>query len=134
MKWIQWTWRLVTRNLVWKLLSLVIAVVVWALVANEPQLLTQVRVGVEYKNLPDDAEISSDLVSTVNLELTGRSGELRGLNDGGLRPEVILDMSHVRMGTTTFAIGDGSVKLPHGVRLVRAMPARVTVTVSRKKS
>jgi hypothetical protein len=134
MRAIEWTWRLITRNLLWKLLSLVIAAVIWALVANEPELLTQMRVGVEYKNLPDYMEINSELASTINLELSGRSGELRGLNDIGLRPEVILDMSHVHPGTTTYRIGDGNVKLPHGVRLVRAIPARVTVTVTTKKS
>jgi hypothetical protein len=133
MKWFKWTVRLLTQNLGWKALSLAIAVVVWALVSNEPELLTQVRVGVEYKNLPDNLELSSDLVSAINLELSGPSGELRGLNDGGVRPEVILDMSDMGAGERSFTIGDGNVKLPHGVRLVRARPARVTVAVTAKK-
>lgn len=125
MKWGRWAVTVVTHNLWWKVLSLAIAVVVWGIVANEPELSTFATVGVEYKNLPDDLEISSDPVSSVKLELRGPSGELRGVGDGGVRPEVILDMSTVQPGERTFPIGDGNVKLVRGVRLVRAIPAEV---------
>jgi len=125
MKWGRWAVTVVMNNLWWKVLSLAIAVVVWGIVANEPELSTFATVGVEYKNLPDDLEISSDPVSSVKLELRGPSGELRGVGDGGVRPEVILDMSTVQPGERTFPIGDGNVKLVRGVRLVRAIPSEV---------
>jgi YbbR domain-containing protein len=125
MKWGKWAVTVVTHNLWWKVLSLAIAVVVWGIVANEPELSTFATVGVEYKNLPDDLEISSDPVSTVKLELRGPSGELRGVGDGGARPEVILDMTTVQPGERTFPIGDGNVKLVRGVLLVRAIPSEV---------
>jgi hypothetical protein len=83
MKWGKRLLGLVTQNIGWKLLSLAIALVVWGVVANEPELSTFATVSVEYRNLPDDLEISSDPVSTVKLELRGPSGELRGVGDGG---------------------------------------------------
>ncbi len=52
---------------------------IWAMVASEPELSTFVSTQVEYKNLPDDLEISSNPVTTVLLELRGPSGELQGL-------------------------------------------------------
>ena len=125
MRLLKWLGGLLTQNLGWKLLSLGIAVVLWALVASEPELSTFALVGVEYKNLPDGLEISSDLVSSLRLELRGPSGALRGLGEGGTRPEVILDMSGVEPGERTFEIGAGNVKLPRGVRLVGAMPPAV---------
>src|ERR1019366_3665306 len=115
MRLLKWLGGLLTRNLGWKLLSLGIAVVLWALVASEPELSTFAVVGVEYKNLPDGLEISTDLVSSLRLELRGPSGALRGLGEGGTRPEVILDMSGVEPGERTFEIGEGNVKLPRGV-------------------
>jgi len=121
MKWGKRLFGLVTQNPGWKLLSLAIAVVVWGMVATEPELSTFATVRVEYKNLPDDLEISSEPVSTVNLELRGPSGQLRGV----AQPEVILDMSGVRAGARTFPIGDGNVKLVGGVHLVRAIPSEV---------
>ena len=115
----KWLLGLVTQNIGWKLLSLAIAVVVWGVVANEPELSTFTPVGVEYKNLPDDLEISSDPVSSVTLELQGPSGELPGVGDGVSRPE-------------TFPIDDGSVKLVRGVHLVRAIPADVRLRFERR--
>jgi YbbR domain-containing protein len=129
MKWGKWLLGLVTGNPGWKLLSLAIAVVVWGVVANEPELSTFTTVGIEYKNLPEDLEISSDPVSTVKLELRGPSGELRG---GGASPEVILDMSDVRSGERTFPIGNGSVRLVRGVHLVRAIPSVVRFRFERR--
>lgn len=130
MKWGKWLLGLVTHNAGWKLLSLAIAVAVWGVVANEPEISTFATVGVEYKNLPDDLEISSDPVSTVKLELRGPSGELRG--EGAASPEVILDMSDVRSGERTFPIGDGNIKLIRGVQLVRAIPSEVRLRFERR--
>jgi YbbR domain-containing protein len=125
MKPLKWLKGLVTEHLGWKLLSLFIAVVLWAMVASEPELSTFVVVGVEYKNLPADMEISSEPVSSLRLELRGPSGALRGIGDGAMRPEVILDMAEVEPGERTYEVGDGNVKLPSGVRLIDAQPAAV---------
>ena len=125
MRLLKWLAGLLTQNFAWKLLSLAIAVVLWSLVASEPELSTFAVVGVEYKNLPEGLEISSDLVSSLRLELRGPSGALRGLGEGGMRPEVILDMSGVEPGERTFEIGDGNVRLPRDVRLMGAIPPAV---------
>ena len=53
----------------------------WVLVASEPEFSTFVTVRLEYKNLPDDLEISSEPVDTISLELRGPSGELRELGE-----------------------------------------------------
>ena len=121
---LQWTLRLVFHNFWWKLLALAIAVVLWALVASEPELSEYATVRLEYRNLPDNLEISSDPVSEVSLELRGPSGELRGAGDG-IQPAVVLDMSDVQPGERTFTIGAGNVQLARGVRLVRSIPSEV---------
>lgn len=131
MKWGKVLLGLLIKNPGWKLLSLAIALVVWGLVANEPELSTFTTAGIEYKNLPENIEISSDPVSTVKLELRGPSGELRGVGDSA-SPVVILDMSDVRTGERTFPIGDGNVKLVPGVRLVRAIPSDVRFRFERR--
>ena len=122
--------RWVTDNFVWKLLALAAAVAIWMLVASEPELSTFATVRLEFKNLPEDLEISSEPVSTVSLELRGPSGELRSVSGepyglGNLRPAVILDMAGVQPGERTFPIGDGNVRLARGVHLVRAIPSEV---------
>jgi YbbR domain-containing protein len=115
---------LLIQDIWWKLLALAIAVLIWALVASEPELSTFATVRLEYKNLPEDMEISSEPVSTVVLELHGPSGELRGVGES-IRPSVVLDMSNARPGDRTYTIGDGNVKLARGVHLVRSIPSEV---------
>jgi YbbR domain-containing protein len=126
MRALKWAARLVARNFGWKVLSLAIAIAIWTMVASEPEMNTFAPVQVEFKNLPDGLEIASEPVNTIELELRGPSGTLRDLGTGGVaRPSVALDMTGVRPGQRTFSIGDGNVKLPRGLRLVRAIPSEV---------
>ena len=112
------------QNILWKLFSLAVAVVIWTLVATEPELATFASVRPEYKNLADGLEISSDPLTSVVLELRGPSGALRGIGVT-THPAVVIDMSDAAAGERTFAIDDRSVKLMRGVHLVRAIPASV---------
>jgi YbbR domain-containing protein len=109
----------------WKLLSLVIAVVVWALVASEPELSTFATARIQFKNLSDSLELASTPETSILLELRGPSGVLGSLGDNGRHPAVILDMAGITPGEHTFAIGPGNVSLPRGVRIVRATPSQV---------
>jgi YbbR domain-containing protein len=114
---------LLFHNLRWKALSLLVAVVLWALVASEPEHATWATARLVYKDLPDDLELSSEPVTAVSLELRGPSGELSALGKDDAHPAVVLDMSGVRAGERTFPIGSDNIKLPRRVRLVRAVPS-----------
>jgi hypothetical protein len=127
-----WTLRLIFENIGWKLLSLAAAATIWAMVATEPELSTFATAQVEYKNLPDDVEIGSSPITSVLLELRGPSGQLSGIGEASLHPHVILDMSAAAPGERTFTVDDGAVKLPRGVRLVRAMPEQVHFDFERR--
>ncbi len=113
-----------TQNLGWKAGSLVIATLLWISVSNEPELSTFQSVPVEYKQMPENLEISSNVDETVRLELRGPSGRLRDLRDAKLA--VVLDFSTIHQaGDRTFSIDDHNVSLPRGIRLVRAIPGRL---------
>jgi hypothetical protein len=129
----KWMWGLVFENIWWKVLSLAAAMTIWALVATEPELSTFASTQVEYKDLPADIEIDSTPLTTVLLELQGPSGALRNIGEPSLRPQVILDMSAAAPGRSTYAIEDGAVKLPRGVRLVRSIPAQVSFEFDRRE-
>jgi hypothetical protein len=121
-----------TDHFGWKLLALAIAVLLWVIVGSEPDLSTFVTVPLEYRSLPEDLEISSNLIESVTLEVRGPSGELRSLADER-RPVVILNMGGVRAGERTFAINDSNVELPRRVRLVRAVPSQVRFDFERRR-
>ena len=116
--------RFLTNNLGWKLLSLLISALIWISVASEPELSTFLSVPVEYKNMPDDLEISSEIVESVYLEMRGPSGQLRELADA--HSAVVMDLSNVHQpGERTFTVAQGNVILPRGIQLVHAIPSQL---------
>lgn len=122
---------ILTHNIGWKLLSLATAFAIWMFVASEPELATLSTVPVEYKGVPDDLEISSDVRENVTLETRGPAGRLRDMS--GARSAVVLDFSSVQQpGTNTFDIGARNVSLPRGIHLVRGIPAQLTFTFERR--
>jgi hypothetical protein len=126
MRFFRWLFGLIFQNAGWKLLALVIAFVIWGMVSSEPELSTVANARVLYKNLPDGLEISRESDTSVELELKGPSAGLRGLGENGsTRPGVELDLAGVRPGEHTFPIGDGEVKLPRGIHLVRSKPPEI---------
>ncbi|MGB9456165.1 MAG: CdaR family protein [Bryobacteraceae bacterium] len=128
MKALQWVTRPVSQNFWWKVLSLAIAILIWAVVASEPEVSTFITARLEYKNLAGNLELSSDPVTQIVLELRGPSGELRGLGDGGQHPAAVLDMSNAAPGERTFPIDAANVRLARGVHIVRAIPSQVRLT------
>jgi YbbR domain-containing protein len=123
--------RLVTHNFLWKMVALAGAVVIWALVASEPELSTFDTVPLEFRNLPPGIEISSQPRESVTLEIRGPAGELRGSNENR-RPAVVLDMADAMPGERTYAVSGSAVSLPRGVRLVLAFPSEVRFNFDRE--
>jgi YbbR domain-containing protein len=121
--------QLFTHNLGWKLLSLLMAVALWVAVAREPELATSLSVPVEFKNMPDDLDFTSDVPDRVHLEVRGQSGRLS--RDNLADVAVILDLSDARSGVRTYTITDSSVSLPSGVAFYRAIPSQVTLSFGR---
>jgi hypothetical protein len=133
MRALKWLGGLVVGNFGWKLLSLAVAFTIWTVVSTEGELNMVTPVQLEYRNVPDNLEISSDPVSTVRLELRGPSEALRDMGANGVaRPGIVLDMGSVQPGQRTFPIDDGAVKLTRGVRLVRAIPSEVRFEFERR--
>jgi YbbR domain-containing protein len=113
-----------TRNLGWKLLSLVAAFFVWLSVASEPELATIVSVPVEYRNYPKNLDISSDIASTIRVEARGPARQLHTLTDS--RIAAVIDLASVQApGERTFTLTANELNLPRGIDLMRTVPAQL---------
>ena len=69
-------WRLITENLLWKLGSLAIAVMLWYAVVGEPEVVTSQSFAILYKDMAPDLLIGSDAPNRVQLELRGPASRL----------------------------------------------------------
>lgn len=117
--------KIITRNLGWKLLAVLIATLLWMLAAREPEVATSVSAPIDFKNIPDDLDIGGNLPDRVRLEVRGPSGRLS--RDSLADAAVVLDLSDAHPGERTYNIRSQNVNLPFGVHFDRAIPSQVTL-------
>lgn len=122
--------RMLTQNLGWKLLSLLLAFALWATIGRDAETETSVAARVQYKNLANDLDISSGLPGEVTLELRGPSRRLQQSNLSSVN--VVLDFAHVQgPGERTFNITSNNANLPLGLAFSRAIPAQIRLRFDR---
>jgi len=123
--------QVVFGNLGWKLLSLALATLVWIAVHREPVIFSVLAAPVQFRNVPQDLEISSDIVEAVDIETRGPAGILRDLSEK--RVAVVLDFASVREpGERTFPIERKDMNLQRGVDLVRIIPSQLRFTFEQR--
>ena len=115
------TWRTLTRNLGWKLLSVVLAVLLWVAVEGEPELVTVQSVPVFYRNVEPTLALVANPPATVRLEMRGASGVLSRENLSSV--SLLLDLAGVaEPGEKVFPVSRANVTLAAGVTFVRSDP------------
>ena len=123
-------WRILTRNLGWKLLSVALAVLLWIAVEGEPELITVQTVPVFYRNVEPSLALVANPPTTVRLELRGPSDVLG--RDNLSNVAVLLDLASANVpGERVFAISHTNVSLPSGVNFVRADPPELKLHLDR---
>ncbi len=125
--------RFLRENLGWKLLSLAISVGLWYALVEEPRYAVSVSAPLEFSHVPPELEIDITRPARITLELQGPAAQLgqRELNDVA----VIVSLASVEKPCErTFTLSDGNVKLPSGVRLVRAVPSQIRLRFERRVS
>ncbi|MBN9660630.1 MAG: hypothetical protein J0H49_20740 [Acidobacteria bacterium] len=122
-----------TRNLGWKIASVGAACVMWLMISGARELTTSITVPVQYRNIPKNLEISSDMMEQVHLILRGPSPLLSRLSHNEM--PLIVDLSDVRTpGQRTFTLDSRNVNLPAGVTLERAVPAQLQIRLETRIS
>jgi len=69
--------RFLKTNLSWKLFSLLIAVLLWFAFVAESETAVSIAVPVEFRNLPRDLEVTTEVVDKLYLKVRGPSARMR---------------------------------------------------------
>ena len=123
--------RWLTENLGWKTLSVAVAFLLWLGIVGEPEQSISITIPIEYKNVPPDLEISSEMPDKVRVEVRGPS---RRLTPAGLTTAaVIINLAPAQTpGERTFTIEESNLELPTGVIMSRAVPSQIRVRLERR--
>jgi YbbR domain-containing protein len=123
--------RFLTENLGWKVLSLFLSCGLWAAYMTEAEIATSIAVPLQYRNLPRDLDISTDVADRIYLKVRGPATRLTTASLA--QSAIVLDLSAVtRPGEQTFSINAANVSLPAGVELVRVVPSQIRLTFERR--
>jgi YbbR domain-containing protein len=125
--------RMLTENIGWKVLSLAAAVLLWVGLVGEAEIATSIPIVVQFRNAPQDLEITSQEPGRLFLRVRGPSNLLKPASLAGTSLELDLSTIH-GPGEQTFTIDKTNLNLPAGVSMLRVVPSQVRVELQRRTS
>jgi YbbR domain-containing protein len=121
--WILHNWHL-------KLLSLLVAFLLWSTYTAEPAAEIGYTVPIEFRNIPPQLELAGEPLTQAYVRLRGRSTLLRRLTANDLSVQV--NLMRATAGEITMALTADSVQTPYGVSVVRISPDKIHLQLASK--
>ena len=114
--------RAFVHNFWLKLISLLLAGGLWLVVAHDPLAEVEMKVPLEFRNLPENLEIDSASFTEAQIRIRGPERVIHRLQSSDVRAEI--DLANVRPGERTFDLNAGQVHVPHEVEVVQIIPGQ----------
>jgi diadenylate cyclase len=108
-----------------KILSLVVAVAMWWGVARDPVIEVGVTAPIEFHNVPENLEISSETIPQAQIRLRGPARVLRELAQTEIHPSI--DLIGATAGERTYELSARQIQLPHEATVVQIVPSSFRV-------
>ncbi len=114
----------VLDNLALKLGSLVLALLLWSAIANEPMAEVTFQAPLELQNMPENLMLSGKAPTSVQVRVQGPASAVRKLSPADLAVSLNLaDFEHP--GERGYELTVSDVRIPFGVRVVQVIPKQV---------
>jgi YbbR domain-containing protein len=120
------------RHLGLKVLSLMLAVLLWFMVAGQKDAERSLRIPLEFQNIPEQLELTEEPPSFVDVRLRGPSGSLGQVRAGDI--VAVLDLATARAGRRLFHLTPEQVSAPAGLRVIHVLPATIGLTFETSSS
>jgi len=108
------------RHVGLKLLSIVVATLLWLVVTGDPVVERTMRVGLELQRAPDGLELVGAVPDTVAVRVRGPASRLSGLAPADV--SAVVDLDGVRAGRRLFPLTPAQVTVPFGVDVMQVTP------------
>lgn len=114
------------RHIGLKVLSIALAALLWLVVSGEQIVQRELRIPLEFTNLPPQLEMVGSRLNVVDVRVRGSSGALSRIAAGEL--VAVLDLRTAREGPRLFPLTPADVRTPFGVEVVQVTPSTVSMT------
>jgi YbbR domain-containing protein len=113
------------RHVGLKVLSVVLAVLLWMIVSGEETVERGLRVPLELQQVPGGLELTGEVPATVDVRVRGASGTLSRVSTGDV--VAVLDLRSARSGRRLFPLTPDQVRAPFGVAVVQVQPSALAM-------
>jgi hypothetical protein len=120
------------QNLALKVVSVVLAALLWLIVSGEQTVERVLRIPLEYTNIPAQLELVGDPPTVVDVRVRGSSGTLGRISSGELA--AVLDVRSPRPGQRLYHLTGSDVRAPFGVDVVQVTPSSIALFFERSSA
>jgi diadenylate cyclase len=124
--------RIFVHNIGLKLVSLLLAIGLWMAVARSPVAEVEMRVPIEFHNLPDNLEIDSASFTEAQIRVRGPERVIHQLQAADLHAEI--DLASVRPGERTFDLTSRQVRVPQDLEVVQIIPGQFHLSFDNRET
>jgi YbbR domain-containing protein len=114
--------RAFVHNIGFKVVSLLLAIGLWMVVARDPVAEVEVRVPIEFHNLADNLEIDSTNSTEVQIRVRGPERVIHRLQAEDVHVEI--NLATVRPGERTFDLSSRQIQVPQDLEVVQIIPGQ----------
>jgi YbbR domain-containing protein len=120
-----------TENWTLKLISLLLALLLWVFIMGERRVEIGYRVPLEIQNMPEGLMVANEVPSVVDVRVSGPRTLLAKINANDI--SILVDLTDLQPGLTTFKRLEERLNLPNGLRVTRLSPSFVDLKLERIK-
>jgi diadenylate cyclase len=124
--------RIFVHNIGLKLVSLLLAIGLWTVVARDPIAEVEMKVPIEFHNLPDNLEIDSASFTEAQIRVRGPERVIHRLQAADLHAEI--DLASVRPGERTFDLTNRQVRVPQDLEVVQIIPGQFHLSFDNRET
>jgi YbbR domain-containing protein len=124
--------RLISGDHLLRIISLLLATVLWIVIAGGDTVERGLNVPVELRNFPSNLEITGDLVNNVDVRLRASPGLVESLDPDQVLARI--DLDGAEEGEQIIQLTSDNIEVPFGFRVVRITPSLLTFNLERALS
>ncbi len=121
--------RIITKNPILKVISLILAIILWLFVKSERGGEVGLVVPLELYRLPSNLIVTHMSEEAVNVRINGPLSHLQRLSTKEIRARI--DLSHARPGANSFDILPDNLNVPQGLKVSQISPSSLKVEIDR---
>ena len=124
--------RTLFRNFGFKLVSLLLAIGLWMVVARDPIAEVEMKVPIEFHNLPDNLEVDSASFTEAQIRVRGPERVIHRLQTADVRATI--DLASVHPGERTFDLTGRQVHVPQDLEVVQIIPGQFHLSFDNRET